>query len=399
MGVSRNAALAAALACLLLPSAALRAQETGSAAAEPPWTAPQPASYFHDLGPDGEPVFTQVLHWEADPNALEYEVVVRDGSGEELLRERTSAARQEARLVPGFYEYKIVTFNLLGKAEAETGWLPLEVIRAEQPSIVSISPKVIYMDALDGRVAISGSKLQPGGRISLNGIGLGGKNFAGNEVSRRGAEEALVAFPDEAYQPGLYSITVENPGGLSASLPDALRIRFQRPVDLLVSVGYSPFLDLYDEWLTANWPGIFNPLGLDAGLDLFFVKASWGFVGLEAAAQARRMTGGEANAVITSDYLLAGLSALYKYRFTRRVHALLRLGGGLALSRHGFDYDGFAGPKLESADPFARAGFAVQLFTTFKLFAELGLDWSSVFLLSHQDGGITPSLRVGYLVY
>jgi hypothetical protein len=134
-------------------------------------------------------------------------------------------------------------------------------------------------------------------------------------------------------------------------------------------------------------------------LDFFFIKAKWGFIGIEGQAEYRRLTGGDPAAVITSDYLLAGIDALYKYRFMRALHGLFRAGGGLSFSKHSFDYEGFAGPTTTSADPFAEAGIALQVFTPIKLYVEVGADWSCIFLKGHQSGGITPEVRVGYQLY
>ena len=56
------------------------------------------------------------------------------------------------KLTPGDYEYKIVTYNLLDKAEIETDWIGFSIIKAELPTLLEAKPSTIYMDALDGRV-------------------------------------------------------------------------------------------------------------------------------------------------------------------------------------------------------------------------------------------------------
>jgi hypothetical protein len=392
MGIERRlAALPILLAGLAIAGAPIVAQDAISPATVPA------SDYFYSLDPSGAPVFTQVLHWEADPNALEYRITLKSADGEQLLDSRTSETSLDVHLQPGGYSYKIVTYNLLGKPEAETDWIDMRVIKAEQPAPSSSSPSTIYMDALDGRVTILGQKLVADGAVAL--VGKNGARFVGKVSERKGDQEIVVTFPDEAYQPGDYSIYIENPGGLNASLDDALKIRFQRPVDLLVSSGYSPFVPLYDDWFVENWSSTFNPIGADAQLELFFVKQRWGFVGIEAVAQWRRMYGGEENATLTSDFVLAGANLLYKYRFARQLHGLARIGGGVSWSYHSFDYDGFAGPTTDSYDPYAQAGIALQAFLPFKLYGEIGADCACVFLLNHYALGIAPRFSVGYQLY
>jgi hypothetical protein len=385
---------AALLACLLgfIAPPPLPAQAPAD-----PKAADPTRGYFYTLDSGGEAVFTQVLRWDADPNALEFRIILKTAASEQLLDERLAEAKKEVHLSPGSYEYKIVTYNLLGKIEAESDWLAFDVVTAEQPIIESISPKIIDMDALDGRVTIIGQKLVDGVIVSL--VDKRGERFVGKVISRKGDTEIVALFPDDAYQIGTFSIGAENPGGLSSSLGDSLRIRFQRPVDFLASVGFSPFVSLSDSWFKDHWTSTFNPLGADAQLELFFVKQRWGLVGIELGAQWRRLYGGEETAKLTSDFLLAGADLVYKYRFTRRLHGLARLGGGIARSYHSFEYDDYDGPTATSYDPYAQAGLALQAFLPNKLFGEIGADYSWLFLLGHTATGITPRLSVGYQLF
>jgi len=413
------------IAAMLLAMASIKAQENpvgpiseaqsaesapqAAPASESPSPAPVPAppsdqeeDYYYTLGEDGRPSFTQVLRWEADPNAFEYQVVVREAAtGEGAIDERTMENSYELHLKPGAYEYKIVTYNLLGQAEAETGWTAWAILKAEIPKLESSSPATLYMDSLDGRVILSGDKLLPDAVVSLVPLAAQGDKapFEGKVVRRKGETEVVVIFPDRAYESGEYSITVKNPGGLSATLESAMRIRHQRPVDILLSVGYSPFISLTDEWVTTSWTHVLNPLGLNGQFELFFIKQHWGFVGVELGAQWRKMMGGEDKATLTSNYLLVGANVLYKYRFARRLHGLARLGGGISWSKHSFDYEGFDGPVTLSRDPYAQFGVALQAFLPSKLYGELGVDYSWLFLIGHTATGVAPRLSIGYQLF
>ncbi|HUX41776.1 MAG TPA: hypothetical protein VMV83_11470 [Rectinemataceae bacterium] len=382
--------LAAGLLCVAV--SALAAQ-----AAAGPAVAGPARSFFFRLDENGKPVFTQILRWEADPNAYEYQVIVKDSSGSEVFDERVSSSQVEVHLAPGSYQFRIITYNLLDKAEAESAWNNLTIVKAEQPAISSVFPKTISLDSMDGRLTVVGTKLLDKGTIAL--ISQTGEKYPGLIKTRKGDQELVVVFPDKAYRPGTYNLYAENPGGLSTTFGEAIRVRLQSPLDFLASVGYSPLVALYDQWFAQAWASNFHPLSFDARLGLLFIKKRWGSLGLELGAQERRMVGDFGAATLTSDFTLAGAGFLYAYRFTRQLHGLLRLGGGVSMSYHSFDYQNYAGPTTTSYDPFARAGIALQAYVSWKLYCEIGADCSCIFLLDHNAIGITPTIGLGYQLF
>ena len=370
--------------------------QTAQAATGTPAAPPVPDFYFR-LDPNGKPLFTQVLHWEADPGAFEYEVILRDASGSEILDRRVKDSRAEVQLPPGLYSFRIVTFNLLDKAEAETPWHSLTILKAEQPAIDSLSPKTIFLDALEWRVTIVGSKLLDKGKIIL--ISETGTTYPGKVEARKGESEVVVTFPAEAYQPGRYALCAENPGGLSTTIEGALRVGLQSPMDLLASAGYSPFVAMADPWFVATWGANLHPLGFDARLDFIFIKLRRGSFGLGFDLDERRMNGTFGDAKLTSDFVLAGADIVNAYRLSRRLQGLVRIGGGLSWSHHAFDYQGYAGPTTTSYDPFARAGLELQWLISPRMYAEVGAEGSWLFLLDHYAFGMSPSLRAGYRLF
>jgi hypothetical protein len=216
---NRPGRLAVALAALALLGPPLAAQSDVAAAAEP-------RDFLLDRDAEGNPVFTQLLRWESSPEALEYRIVLRASGGPDMLDEKCPEAEKEVRLSAGRYEYRITTYNLLGKAEAETDWIGFEVIRAEQPVILASSPRTIYLETLDRRVRLSGSCLLAGGLPLL--VAKDGGVIRGRIVQSKGEGELLVEFPAEAYAPGEYGLGFENPGGLSARLENSLILRAPR---------------------------------------------------------------------------------------------------------------------------------------------------------------------------
>ncbi len=360
-------------------------------------TAGSSVGYYSETDEKGALVFTQILSWAGDVNALRFEVSIKDADGDGIFHEFTEDTSLKIRLVPGVYSYNIVTWNLLNQGEIESGWLPLTVIKAEWPSLTDVSPTFLYMDSLNSRVTLKGTKLLPGGRMYLRDSS--GSEIEGKEQSRSDDTEVDIVFPDKAYRPGEFDIAFVNPGGLTAVQKNALRIRFQRPVDILFSVGYAPVSFMTDSWFKNNWSDSVYWLGADTALSVYFVKKSWGFVGAEASLSFHRLIGGSKVAVLTSDYYLSAGKLLYKYRFTRALHGVVRAGGGVSSSTHSFDYKGFSGPVTSSKDVCIDAGLSLQYFLPHKIFCELGADWFSIFEKDHTVGGIQPSLKIGYQLF
>ena len=353
--------------------------------------------YYHEIDAEGRPVFTQVLRWEADPFALRFEVLIRDGSGAELLRESTEERELRVTLPPGDYEFRVTAFNLLDQAETETPWVALRVIKAELPVLRDAVPRVVYMDAFNPRILFQGEKLLPNAQFFMrqrNGV-----SHAGRESDRSEDREVGVVFPEDAFGPGTYDLVVVNPGELESVLSGALSVKYQKPVDILLTAGYSPSVTLYDAWLLEHWPSPFTPLGTDAGLSIYFLKRSWGFLGAEAKAHYRLLEGGTGGAGISSSYALLGGGLVYKRLFTRRTHGLFRLGAGVSRSEHSFDYEGFPGPKQSSTDPYLGAGLAVHVYLAKRVFLEGAVEWTHILLRDHSYGSLVPALRVGYLVF
>ena len=307
--------------------------------------------------------------------------------------------RLEVRLEPGSYSYRIITWNLLEKPDLQSDWLPLEVIKAEIPDLTAVEPGVIYMDTLDPSVTLFGERLVDGGRVFLQDS-QSAQSHEGRVVSRNEDGSTSVLFPDSAYRTGLFTLVWSNPGGIEDKIEKGLRIRFQRPVDILASVAWTPFVVLGDEWFAGVWPGPFDPLSLDTAISLYFIKARWGFVGVEAHARVLWLPfGGNEDVTVQNLYGFFDGTFLYKYRFSRYFHVQLGLGGGVALSWRGLWYGDTAGPEQTSMDPGLNASLSFQYF--FRNRVWMGLDLGVCAVL-HKDitaYGFVPALRVGYQLF
>lgn len=351
--------------------------------------------WTYSVDADGNVSYSQFLTWTGDPNALKYRVTVETADGSPVTESDTQTTRVELRLTPGTYRYRIATYNVLGKKEFETEWVTVGVIEAIEPTVADVSPNTLYIDDLKGKLTVRGKKIGDECVVTLRAGALS-RTFQGRILERSGDGELVVSFPDDAYNPGTYDLTVENPGGLSSTLKNAVTIRYQKPVDFHVGVSYAPFMPLHDAWFKDVWPDPVNPLSAGAEFDALFVKRRWGLAGVSLEGFYRAMAGGIPESTLSSQFMIAGASAVAKYRFTRKFFGVARLGAGYSRSFHAFDYEGFEGPKASSADPFARAGIGVQYALPSKAYLTAGVDWTCVFFIGHQAGGVAPRLGVGY---
>ena len=356
--------------------------------------------YYYDTDKKGNISFTQILSWDTDPYALRFEVTLRNADGKDIMHEFTTGNSLELKLAPGNYSYNIVTWNLLDQPEVESGFQPLRIVKAEKPRLTGTSPSSVYVDSLNEKITLKGEKLVSGARYFLRNADTEGSDVEGTEVSRSsGSEkEVVIKFPDWAYKIGTFDIVIVNPGGLSSVEKKALRVNYQRPLDVLFSLGYAPVAFVTDSWFKENWQEPVYWAGASGALSVYFIKRASGFYGAEAAFSFHRLTGGTDEAKLTSDYYLGGANLLYKYRYLRNLHFVARAGGGLAFSKHSFDYESEAGPKTNSTDPYLNAGVMVQYFLPHNFFAEFGINWVSIFEKDHAIGGIEPALRVGYQI-
>ncbi len=160
--------------------------------------------------------FSQELKWQADSNAMEYRVEVRnidDGSKESFT---TSTSKITVNLSAGDYEYRVFAYDFLGRESSVSEWRQFKVLKAMLPS-VSV-PKIVETDVEKKsqiELPVEITNIEEESRVELI-------NEETNEVVE-GSFEAIVeegktlaasvVFPkiDE----GDWKLRVTNPSGLS----------------------------------------------------------------------------------------------------------------------------------------------------------------------------------------
>ncbi len=353
--------------------------------------------FSFEFMPDGTPKFTQVLRWEGDPNVLFYELILQKETGEDVSSFRIEEPRLELNLVPGGYRYKLVLFNFLGKPEIDLPWQRFTVLKAETPRVTTVFPKAWYLEDLKSRLTIAGKDLDPDATIVLKHSDGDETPLVGTVTKQNGTTKMRVEFPEECVTTGHYTLELTNPGGLSRIVPLVLPVRTERPLDIIVSAGYAPWISLYDSWYTEIWPGTLFPLSFVSRVSVYFIKTRFGYVGGEFSTGGRLMTGGTDDAEIGTEIGLTGISAIYKYCFSRRLFANARLGFGLTYNHHEFNYEGTKGGEISSIDPYVSAGLSSQFGFTKKIFLEVGVDWMHIFPLGFSGGGLMPFISAGFL--
>jgi hypothetical protein len=355
--------------------------------------------YYYVLNDAGEPVFTQVIAWKAQKGALEYEVILEsvaaDGSAAELLREKTAEDSLTVNLTPGQYRYRIIVYNLLGKPEIEAPWKDFTVIKAEFPKVESLFPFSLYMEEEQFNITVRGGNILPGAEFHMVDQGTGILIFKAVELERYKNETIELQLPRSTVGYGNYRVKVVNPGGLFDTTETVLKIRYKKPVDIVLTAGYAPAITLYDDWFTANWSEGFYPVGFTARADFFFLKRRIGFFGVGAVGRFIMLEGGTDEATLTTLYAGMGLNVVYKLLLNNTFHLVFRLGGGAAWSRHGFDYEGSEGPEMASWDPYGTVGVSAQIILKKRWIIEPGVDLFNVFHSSYNAGMLCPYITGG----
>ncbi len=349
---------------------------------------------------DGAPRFTQTLRWPGDPNVLYYEFTLENAAGEVLAATKLEEPLVALNLGPGEYRYKLALYNLLGKRDLELPWRKLTVLKAEAPRVAAVVPASWFQEDQVGEVTLSGENLLPGATVALRRSAAAAAAMPaiiGKESTREGTVKVGVALPSAAIAPGVYELTITNPGGLSFTVPAAITVHRDKPVKVSFSVGSAPWIALYDSWYTEAWSGTFFPLGFVGRLSAYFLKRNYGVLGAEVSFTGRSMQGGSGDAVIDSTMGLIGANGLFKHAFSKSIAAGLRTGGGIAMSRHAFDYGGSNGAELYSLDPYASLGLSFLYFPSKRVFVETGIDWMHLFTSGFTEGGLQPAIAAGVL--
>ncbi|MDC7221788.1 MAG: hypothetical protein PQJ59_17785 [Spirochaetales bacterium] len=352
--------------------------------------------YYFEMDEAGNPRFNQIISWEDLPGSLGYELVIKNLEEVEKYRLRSTESSQEVSLEPGHYLYSVIVYNMLDKPEYQSPWTPLRIYKAEMPVVEKITPDNLYIEENNYHITLHGTGLLPFSEYWLVSPNrekpLGQlKDFT---IPKDGVVE--ITLPEDLNRVGTYAIKVLNPGGMSTTSEDSYNIRYLKPFDINLSLGYAPVISLYDSWFKEYWADTIYPMGTLARADLIFLKREFGYLGIELQGIGLlSFEGGSEEALIESTFFGGGLNLLYKYIYSEGLHLVARAGGGVGHSGLTFNYNGVTGDSLNTWDLYATGGLSLQYYFNRFVYAEAGADWRQVFYNGTNWGTLSPFVSVG----
>jgi hypothetical protein len=324
----------------------------------------------------------QTLTWNRS-NAYYYEVEIQRrneaGEWEPHAKERTEEIFLEVSLPPGMYRYRILSYNVLGRVAAASGWTGVRIYPAREPTVENFSPAAFYIDGhqKEFTLILQGYDLMDEAAVYIVAKTENAKPVEPLSIrhSEDGASLSAV-FSAGGLALGNYDIVITNPGGLR-SVKEGFAVSFKQPIDLSVSLGYAPFLPLYGS-LFKEYDSRFYPLGFYSRFSALLFKRPWGNIGGELSVRFADITTKDERFTLNGRLLVFTANALYQRQFRDYTMALnFRLGGGLApVIDMQFEHnDGSSSEKQTAMYVSLAAGASWQWYLWRGLFVEAGLDY------------------------
>lgn len=369
----------------------------------------------------------QLLEWEDDTQrlTLRYEVIVeqRDKRGRytEILRmqtkDNTSQIKIEPALEPGFYRYKVISFNLFNVAKADSDWEEFTIYKAYKPRVSGTSVSVnlnsnIYLDyENDGVITFEGRNLfMPSDNpddISFSDYVLKedkGRKILPAEILEHSDNDRKIKFRFnmEDLDVGKYQLVVRDASGLTND-PDSgnlLTVRYKKWMDLNISAGYvCPFV-LFDDTIQEYFGKMMFPLSGTARLTWFPYKRRWGHLGIGVSASYSWMMAEMDGYKLKSNLGMAHLYFAYSHPFfNKRLSLEAHVGAGVtALLGYQFEFDhDIKSDPQSSLNISFMAGVAGQFFVYKHLFVEIAADFVMYFIPDDMTfGAVLPAAGVGW---
>jgi hypothetical protein len=354
--------------------------------------------------------FVQRLSWEPEEYASGYEVQAErqnpQGDWLPILSEFTENSFIEFSLPPGSYRYRVRAYDLMERPAGNSEWIFFEILPALSPALEAFMPDRLFLDksaSPRGEAAITitlkGRNLVEGAEFRLIPK-KGDPVFPRQYIPEASGEQALLVFSGKL-APGLYTLEVVNPGGISDIL-ESLRIYApQTSRGFSLSAGYGPLIPLYGELHEMLEAPVF-PAGAYGRIAFLPWGTDFANLGFETAFYWARIASpykGEIKTYDVSGHSL-GLKAygLFQKPLNQNMALNLRLGGGL-FSVLNFEKEA-SGEKAGSVNalvPAAGGGLSLQWFFSSSLFAELGADYTHFFSADNPSPGyIRPFAGIGF---
>ena len=362
-------------------------------------------------------VLVQKFSWEALDGALKYVFTIeqkfvedrKNRRDKELLAKvnedgyipidviETESNFVELSLFAGTYRYKIQVYNFLGAAEYETQWYDVDIIKAYQPEVSSVSPDNIFLEEPQtGIFSVNGNDLRPGAVYQFK-YGLSIIPALVVEQDER-FRHVKLQVPVESLDSGTYKLYVTNPGGLfSTSQP--VTIKFKKAMDFNMSVGYSPMWVMYDDTIAKYFGSNFYVLGANVRLTFIPIKKKFGYFGIGLAGFGTYLKNEQETYKVSSFFASAHIDISYQKSFAKnKLRFDAHVGAGISSFLHTqfkFAHD-VKSEALWTMDICAAGGVSLQWYIIPRLYAEIGVDYVHPFMSDMMMGYLQPVVAIGY---
>jgi len=379
----------------------------------------------------------QMLSWiEDDPDAvLKYEVVIEEEfSGgyrpAVTLQTQDNTTRMQITplLEPGYYRFKVITYDLINRPAKVSEWKRFRVYAAHQPEIRDVSSKAnnsstIYLEeyndgifTIDGRNLFSTDKsnrsleftdyilVPEGGDIDKDGIV---PEILETDKKNR---SVTLKFELKDLDTGDYHVVAKDASGLYTELgsKNELSVRYKKPFDLDVSGGYTCPIIIKDSTFKDFMGSMVWPISATAKVTFMPIKHNWGYIGIGVTGSYTRMFYDSGDYTVDGNLISAHGLLVYQFPIRFRVkgtnqrrHAFtLELHGGAGIAYFA-DYQyhfphGIDTPKLNSTDLSAIAGLSFQTYITSRIYIEVGADGFMAFVPDMKGIYILPQVSAGF---
>lgn len=366
--------------------------------------------------------FIQKFSWDKVEGAMKYRFTIEqkaseDSKGRGRRRDKDSEDSQinedgyipveqleteqcsvELSLAAGNYRYKIEIYNFLGNIEFESQWFPAEIIKAYQPEIRDASPTMLYMEEQqNGIFSVTGVDLRPDAQYFLRS-GLRKLDAKVIEQDDR-FRHVRLQFDVDSLDSGIYTLVAKNVGGLESQFK-SITVKFKKPTDFDISVGFSPFWFLYDSTMADYFGSPFNLLGANLRMTFFPVKFKFGYFGAGLSASGTYLNYAKTTYSVSTHFADAYLNLVYQKTFGKRnqFHFDAHVGAGLVSflgTQFKFPHDVKSDP-LWSLSICAAGGVSLQYYILNRLYVEAGVDYVHGFMSDMVLGYVKPIVSVGW---
>ena len=177
--------------------------------------------------------FKQRIEWNADKNAFEYKVEIRQ-NGKIIQTLSTSDNYIDLNLPSGSYEYRVSVYDFLGRVQDSSKWQMFEISKASTPAFENV-------DAIDGGIELE--NVTAGTSVSLVNVVTGevingSLKMSGSVSGKSETGKATVDFPE--IPEGEWKLVVKNPSGFTAESQIITVTKPEEPVAVVESEVVEP---------------------------------------------------------------------------------------------------------------------------------------------------------------